>query len=240
MLLHISNKYKSPNFDNRRKNTKIKYIIIHYTETKNLKTALKILCDPKKKVSCHFIIDLNGKIYKLVDESKNAWHAGLSYWKKNERLNDRSIGIEIVNDGITKFNDIQIRNLILLLKKLVKNFGIDKLNILGHSDIAPTRKKDPGIFFPWEKLQKFKFGLPLKKSKKAKNLNLSNNEFRLFLKNLKKVGFSQINIKQQDSKINKIIINSFHRHFYIERVDKSPDKNSLEISNFIILNSFNN
>ena len=137
MLLNISNKYKSPNFDNRRKNTKIKYIIIHYTETKNLKTALKILCDPKKKVSCHFIIDLNGKIYKLVDESKNAWHAGLSYWKKNERLNDRSIGIEIVNDGMTKFNAIQIRNLILLLKNLVKNFGIDKLNILGHSDIAP-------------------------------------------------------------------------------------------------------
>ena len=141
---------------------------------------------------------------------------------------------------LIRFNDIQIRNLILLLEKLVKNFAIDKLNILGHSDIAPTRKIDPGIFFPWEELRKLKFGLPMKKSKKAKNFNLSNNQFKLFLKNLKKIGFSQINLKQQNSKINKLIIDSFHRHFYIERVNKSPDKNSLEISNFIILNLFNN
>ena len=91
MLLEISNQYKSPNFDNRRKKTKIKYIIIHYTETTNLESALQILCDPKKKVSCHFVIDLDGTIYRLVDESQNAWHAGISCWNILHRRTNHNV-----------------------------------------------------------------------------------------------------------------------------------------------------
>ena len=116
MLLEISNQYKSPNFDNRRKKTKIKYIIIHYTETTNLESALQILCDPKKKVSCHFVIDLDGTIYRLVDESQNAWHAGISCWKKYKLINKYSIGIEISNPGheysYKKFSKKQIKSVL--------------------------------------------------------------------------------------------------------------------------------
>ena len=233
MFLKISNQYKSPNFDNRRKNIKIKYIIIHYTETKDLNDALEILCNPNKKVSSHFVIDLDGKIFRLVDENKNAWHAGVSFWKKDKYLNDISLGIEIVNDGKKKFTAIQIKNLVLLLQKLVKDFGVNNQNILGHSDVAPKRKIDPGIFFPWEKLRLYDFGLPLFDCKNSKRMNLSHDRLIIFLKNLKIIGFSQVNEKKLDSETNKLVIDSFHRHFLKEMVGKTPSENSLKISNLL-------
>ena len=111
MTVKILKQFNSQNFDNRSKNTKIKYIILHYTETENLNQAVKILCDKIKKVSSHYVIDHDGMIYQLVDDSFRAWHAGISYWKKDINLNDNSIGIEIVNKGElskNKFSDLQI------------------------------------------------------------------------------------------------------------------------------------
>ena len=234
MFLRISNQYKSPNFDNRRKNIKIKYIIIHYTETKDLTDALKILCNPNKKVSSHFVIDLDGAIFRIVDENKRAWHAGVSFWKKDKYLNDVSLGIEIVNDGKKKFTAFQIKNLVLLLQKLIKDYGLSNQNILGHSDVAPERKIDPGILFPWEKLRLYGFGLPLFDCNDSKRINLSDDRLIIFLQNLKMIGFSQVNEKKLDSETNKLIIDSFHRHFLKGMVGKIPSEHSLKISNLLV------
>ena len=149
MTIKILKQYNSQNFDNRSKNTKIKYIILHYTETDNLRQALNILSDKIRKVSSHYIINQDGMIYQLVDDSLRAWHAGLSYWKKDINLNDNSIGIEIVNKGElskNKFSDLQIEKLIGLLQSLIDKYQISKYNIIGHSDVAPTRKIDPQYF----------------------------------------------------------------------------------------------
>ena len=131
--------FKSMNFDNRSKKSKIKYIIIHYTETKNVYDAIKLLCSKKRMVSSHYVIDLDGKIYKLVEDTKRAWHAGLSSWKNEKNLNETSIGIEIVNEGEQnkkRYPKIQIKSVILLLKYLKDKFKINKSNILAHSDLS--------------------------------------------------------------------------------------------------------
>ena len=112
----VSNKYKSQNFDNRTKNTKIKYIIIHYTETKNLTEAIKLLSSSKRKVSCHYIIDTKGKIYNLVQENKRAWHAGISSWSGDLNLNNRSIGVELVNKGELSRNTYKVKQRSFLWK----------------------------------------------------------------------------------------------------------------------------
>ena len=119
--LNISHRYKSLNFDLRKK--KISFLIFHYTETRNLAKAIKLLTDKQRRVSCHYIIDTNGAIYNLVDEKKRAWHAGESMWKKSKDINSRSIGIEIVYPGEIlgkKYKKEQIESLIKLSSSLKK------------------------------------------------------------------------------------------------------------------------
>ena len=139
--LNISHKFKSNNFDNRK--NKISFIIIHYTETKTLAKAVKLLTDKERKVSCHYLIDSKGKIFNLVDLNKRAWHAGESKWKNFTDINSRSIGIEIVNSGEIKkekYKKEQINVLIELIKSIKHKYNIRNEKILGHSDIAPLRK----------------------------------------------------------------------------------------------------
>ncbi|OUW95085.1 MAG: hypothetical protein CBD97_03640 [Pelagibacteraceae bacterium TMED237] len=152
------NKFKSLNFDTRVSST-IEYIIIHYTALKNNETAISFLCNPKKKVSCHFLISQNGDIYNLVNEKKRAWHAGLCYWKGKTDINSSSLGIELdysLNKENNNFTNKMMKSLVSLLKYLTKKYNIDIKNVLGHSDIAPYRKKDPGKNFPWDYLVKNK------------------------------------------------------------------------------------
>ena len=139
---------KSPNFDKRPKGTKINSIVIHYTGMKTFKQAYKRLCDKKSKVSSHYLIGRDGRIMNLVDEKNRAWHAGISHWKGIDNLNDISIGIELENPG-HKFGYIpyskkQMESLIFLCKKINKKYQIHPEWVLGHSDITPKRKKDPG------------------------------------------------------------------------------------------------
>ena len=139
--LNISDKFKSTNFDKRKK--KISFLIIHYTETKTLEQAILLLTDPKRKVSCHYLVDLNGKIFNLVDLKNRAWHAGESKWKNFTDLNSHSIGIEVVYPGEksnSEFKQKQIKELINLIIFLKKKFKINNDRILGHSDIAPLKK----------------------------------------------------------------------------------------------------
>ena len=152
--MKLIHKFKSLNYD-KRNNKKISFLILHYTALPSITDSIKYLCDKKNKVSCHYIISQNGKIYNLVDEKYRAWHAGQSAWLLEKDLNSASIGIELdfstINNN-NKFSKLLIESLISLLKYLKKKYKIDKKNILGHSDIAPYRKIDPGGKFPWKKL----------------------------------------------------------------------------------------
>ena len=146
---------KSKNFEIKH-NRKIKYLIIHYTGMKNQSVAMQRLQSQVAKVSCHYLISKKGKIYQLVKDQNIAWHAGKSKWEKDINLNSKSIGIELVNKGNEIFPNQQIASLLRLLTALKKKYNINKKYVLGHEDISPNRKKDPGPNFPWSKLNKLK------------------------------------------------------------------------------------
>lgn len=152
-LLHD---YKSPNFGDRRGGHDApSMIIIHYTGMKTGKAALERLCDPAAEVSAHYCIEENGDIYALVDEDKRAWHAGVSAWEGEGDINSASIGIELVNPGhewgYRAFPDVQITALIALTRDIRGRYDIPVSRILGHEDVAPGRKTDPGELFPWDR-----------------------------------------------------------------------------------------
>ena len=153
--MKLIHNFKSPNFDDRKSNN-IEIIVIHYTALSSISNSLKYLCSKKNKVSSHYIISQEGKIYSLVSEKKRAWHAGQSYWRGNTDINSISIGIELdfsPSDINNKFTLKLNSALIFLLTKLLKKYRISNENILGHSDIAPYRKIDPGKYFPWQMLE---------------------------------------------------------------------------------------
>ena len=200
MWLKIANNY-SPNFSlPKRLNKKIKFIIIHYTGMKKEFAAINRLCDEKKKVSAHYFIKNNGEVLNLIPDLYEAWHAGESKWKKINSLNKSSIGIEVHNPGHTygykNFSSKQLKSLKLLLKRLIKEYKIDLRNILGHSDIAPGRKKDPGEKFPWKKLAKSNLAIWHKlsdsnlKKNRLKKINIM--EEKSFFINLSNIGYEKI------------------------------------------------
>ena len=167
----------SPNFNPRKRSKKnIKFIIIHYTGMNNQSSAINRLCNIKSKVSAHYFIKKNGFVLNLVPPLYEAWHAGKSSWKNIKFLNRCSIGIEIQNSGhnnkYENFSQKQIISIKKLLEYLIKKYNVNLKNILGHSDISPDRKKDPGEKFPWKKLAKSKLSqwhnLDEKKLKKKK------------------------------------------------------------------------
>ena len=229
----------SPNFNlPKRLKHNIKFIIIHYTGMKKESAAIKRLQDPKSKVSSHYLIKRNGEIINLVPDLFEAWHAGVSSWKHFKSLNKNSIGIEITNPGhqhgYKKFSKKQIFSLQKLLNILVKKYKIKKKYILGHSDIAPGRKKDPGEKFPWEILAKNKLSfwhnLDQKKIKKFREKNLITRiEENLFLKNLYKIGYNDVK-KFNSHKNTKYLTLAFQRRFRQSLVNGKIDKECLLIS----------
>ena len=152
----------SPNFDDRT--SAITIIVLHYTGMQDAASAIARLCDPEAKVSSHYLVAEDGQIVRLVAEENRAWHAGKSHWRGIDGLNSCSIGIEIVNPGhefgYRPFPEAQIDALIPLVGDIVARYGITRGNIVGHSDIAPARKQDPGELFPWYRLAKLRLALP--------------------------------------------------------------------------------
>jgi len=145
----------SPNYNERRPN----YVILHYTSNDSPDPALRTLTSRFSGVSAHYLIGRDGKVYYLVDESQRAWHAGESYWGGNQDLNSSSIGIELDNTGDEPYTDTQIAQLLALLADLQARYAIPAANFIGHSDVAPRRKLDPGRYFPWRQLAAQGFGL---------------------------------------------------------------------------------
>ncbi len=146
----------SPNFDDRPAGAAIDHLVLHYTGMKSAGEALARLCDPAAKVSSHYVVDEDGTVYRLVEEVNRAWHAGVSFWRGVRALNDRSIGIEIVNPGhewgYRAFPGVQIEAVLALCQGILSRHPISPRNVVGHSDIAPDRKQDPGEKFPWASL----------------------------------------------------------------------------------------
>ena len=146
----------SPNFGARAAGKKIKYLILHYTDTLSAFDALKILQDPARQVSAHYLVDEDGSTLRLVPEEMRAWHAGLSSWEGETDINSCSIGIEIQNPGhgfgYRPFPDEQMRAVIELCRGIIERHDILPCHVIAHSDIAPIRKKDPGELFPWQYL----------------------------------------------------------------------------------------
>tara|TARA_B100001063_G_scaffold77101_1_gene71606 strand:+ start:21 stop:764 length:744 start_codon:yes stop_codon:yes gene_type:complete len=232
----------SINFDiPKRGKKKIIFIIIHYTGMKKESDAIKKLCNYKSKVSSHYYIKNNGEILSLVPDLYTAWHAGQSNWKKFKSLNKYSIGIEINNPGhnygYKEFSFEQILSLTKLLKYLKKKYNIKKQNILGHSDIAPNRKKDPGEKFPWSKLASKNlcqwYNLSKKKIEKSRNLKLKNSEERIFFKNLHQIGY--LRLDKDRNKNNKIkLIKAFQMKFRQSLINGKIDQECLLISKSLI------
>jgi N-acetylmuramoyl-L-alanine amidase len=145
----------SGNYDERRPN----FVVLHYTSNDNAEQALRTLTDPVARVSAHYLIARDGKIYSLVDERARAWHAGVSYWGGNRDMNSASIGIELDNDGDEDYAGPLVDALLALLADLKSRYAIPAANFLGHSDVAPRRKPDPGRRFPWRRLAASGYGL---------------------------------------------------------------------------------
>jgi N-acetylmuramoyl-L-alanine amidase len=145
----------SPNVDERRPN----FVILHYTSSNAAERGLRTLTDPASKVSAHYLVGRDGRLYVLADERARAWHAGVSYWGGNRDINSASIGIELDNNGSEPFAAPLLDQLFALLADLKARYSIPTANFIGHSDIAPRRKVDPGRAFPWRELAARGYGL---------------------------------------------------------------------------------
>jgi N-acetylmuramoyl-L-alanine amidase len=143
------------NFNMRKPN----FVIIHHTAQNSCDQTLKTFTTAKSQVSAHYLICKDGTVYHLLNDYLRAWQAGISRWGNVTDINSVSIGIEIDNNGFEPFTNEQIESLLHLLQGLKKNYGIPAANFIGHADIAPTRKNDPNVYFPWKTLAEKGFGL---------------------------------------------------------------------------------
>ena len=241
MWLKITSNY-SPNFNTpKRQKKNIKYIIIHYTGMKNELSALNRLTDFKSKVSAHYFIKKNGKILNLVPDLYEAWHAGKSNWKNIQSLNRYSIGIEIQNTGhenfYEKFSNKQMNSVKKLLRFLTKKYRVNFKNILGHSDIAPNRKKDPGEKFPWKELAKVKLAhwhqLNEKELVKYRFKKINFLEEKKFFINLYKIGYTKVQSKSSIDK-KRLLVKAFQRRFRQGLVNGISDQECLILSKNLI------
>jgi len=189
--------------------------VLHYTGMPDAASAITRLCDAEAKVSCHYLVDEDGTILRMVPEEKRAWHAGKSYWRGIQGVNACSIGIEIVNPGhefgYRDFPDAQIDALIPLVADIKERHGITRGNIVGHSDVAPARKQDPGEFFPWGRLAKLRLALP----RPTKNLMDPNWTDAGFLLALERFGY--------DVSDPLAAVVAFQRRFRPELIDGEVD-----------------
>lgn len=214
--MYINTKFSSANSSVRI--SKIEYIILHYTEIP-LQDALTRLISAKSEVSAHYLIKKDGEVLQLVDDYKIAWHAGKSSWKNFTHLNRHSLGIEIDNSGISEFSSIQIESCIELCLYLLNKHNINPARVIGHSDVAPDRKIDPGIFFDWQRLAKHGLGWwhNLEYSQELANKILykfgqEGKKIAKLQQDLRKLGY-KVNISGKIDIQTNNVIRAFQAHF---------------------------
>lgn len=225
-------KWISPNFNERKPLIGMEkppsMLIFHYTGMKRAVEALERLCDPKNEVSAHIVIEENGDIHQLVDYDKRAWHAGVSYWDGMTDLNSASIGIEIVNPGhewgYVDFSEEQIFSAIDLSKKLISQFDIHPAHILGHSDISPDRKTDPGELFPWQDFATQGIGLwprPVEQDfQSAQDIMLDKDRIK------QTFGSFGYNTNHNID----LVVRAFHRHYYANKFFDDSDPSEPDVA----------
>ncbi|MDJ0978888.1 MAG: N-acetylmuramoyl-L-alanine amidase [Erythrobacter sp.] len=207
----------SPNFNERQQ--PISMLVLHYTEMKPVETALHKLCDPEAGVSAHYLISEEGAVTQLVSETKRAWHAGKSFWRGNRDINSASVGIELdhpghapENGGYRDFAEAQFEALVPLVARIIKDYDIPRANVVGHSDVAPMRKTDPGELFPWERLAEY--GLCLPRPAKIEPVDPWHNE-GAFILGLERFGY--------DITEGRKAIEAFERRWRPHKIEGKPD-----------------
>ena len=217
----------STNFDTRRAPPDM--IVLHYTGMTTGEAALDRLRDPAAKVSAHYLVEEDGRVFALVPEERRAWHAGVSFWKGERDINAVSIGVEIVNPGhehgYRAFPPAQIEAVITLLSDIRTRWTIPKARILGHSDVAPDRKEDPGELFPWKRLHEAGHGLWAEPSAApGEPLGVGDEGVGVFALQaaLTRLGYDSAPSGQYDYKTAKIIT-AFQRHWAPHRLDGVAD-----------------
>lgn len=225
----------SPNFNARPVGAVIDTIILHYTGMKTAETALRRMCDPASEVSAHFMIEENGTCHRLVEPEQRAWHAGVSHWRGRDNMNHTSIGIELVNPGhefgYKPFPDAQIDSLLELLHRL-ESFSVPRANYIGHSDVAPSRKTDPGELFPWKILADHGYGVVASTMGQNTKAILSSGDTGLEVRQLKKhlrmIGYdlSPDDIFCDDT---RFAVAAFQRHWRQSMVTGTFDTGTQEI-----------
>ena len=231
----------TPNFEARRNNLTPTLLIMHYTGMETAQAALDILCSPESKVSCHYLVDEQGAITQMVGEQHRAWHAGRSHWAGENDINSCSIGIEIVNEGhileLQPFPDLQIAAVMGLTKDILKRHAILPRNIIGHSDIAPERKKDPGEKFPWDQLHYNGIGHfvePVSIDDGAGyGIGDTGNEIAIAQQLLAYYGY-QIRIDGHFDEKTDFVVRAFQRHFRPDKIDGRLDQSTMETLSILI------
>jgi len=230
----IATKYiASPNHDARE--SRIDILLLHYTGMETADEALNRLKDREAKVSCHYFVDEDGRVTQMVAEAQRAWHGGAGSWKGAVDINARSIGIEIVNPGhefgYRDFPDAQIEAVIKLCRDIIKRRHIPRERVLGHSDVAPARKKDPGERFPWAKLAAAGVGFWVDPAPITEGRTLSASDrgapVEDLQKQLIKFGYG-LEVTRFYDDATRLVVTAFQRHYRPERVDGLADPSTME------------
>ncbi len=210
----------SPNYNERKPGKAIGMLILHYTGMRDAEAALKRLTDPEAQVSSHYLIDEAGVVYRLVDERRRAWHAGVSFWAGERDINSVSIGIELVNPGhefgYQPFPEAQMTALIGLGRDILARNRIPPSRVLGHSDVAPARKIDPGELFAWQRMAKAGIGLwpaPAKGPTDAASVRAA----------LAKIGY-EVSAEGARDKLTWQSLSAFQRRFRPAKIDGIADE----------------
>lgn len=225
---------RSPNFGPRAAGAAIDMIILHYTGMPDAEAALSWLVNPASQVSSHYFVFEDGRVFQLVDDAERAWHAGISFWAGETDINSRSIGIEIVNPGhefgYRGFPDAQIEAVIALSQALTRRFGIPPERVLGHSDVAPERKQDPGELFPWERLAEEGLGIWTRPAPIVAGPVLQFGDQSAAVRELRaefsRFGYRAGHSEAFDQEL-EAIVTAFQRHFRPTRVDGIADRSTV-------------
>lgn len=227
--------HASPNIEPRRGGVKPSILLLHYTGMRSCQAAIDLLASPTSKVSCHYVIDEDGRVTQMVAEGMRAWHAGVSHWQSNEDVNSASIGIEIHNPGhdfgAPEFPAAQMQAVVALSRDIVVRNAIPPHGVLAHSDVAPQRKKDPGEIFDWPMLARGGVGHWVRPSRidaKDDGLALGSRDAAVgaMQSMLKDYGYG-ITVTGEMDAATAIVVTAFQRHFRPKRVDGLIDRSTL-------------